>query len=199
MLAFYGCVFYANYHDLYFPQRETAILSNKAFDLVEHSVENFKQLILKTATRKKLQRAVDKIDRNNIHRCVCSRLNSLLGFIGRRERLKAVEYTETPTIFNEDDFLNLVQNLRIQRVLKIIKKILKIYFSLSSTRACDSVKPSLFLTSDKLIQKQAGNLIISTGLKSLCIHKCLKVPTKCPRQKPAKTGLLRSFKIILAE
>ena len=35
-------------------------------------------LSLKTATRKELQKAVNKIDRNNIHRRVCSRLNSLL-------------------------------------------------------------------------------------------------------------------------
>jgi len=70
-------------------------------------------LSLKTASRKDLQKAVDKIDRNNIHRRVCSRLNSLLGFIGRRERLEAVEYTETPAIFSEDEFLNLVNNLEI--------------------------------------------------------------------------------------
>jgi len=68
-------------------------------------------LSLKTASRKELQRAVDKIDRNNIHRRVCSRLNSLLGFIGRRERLEAAEYHENPTIFNENDFLNLVANI----------------------------------------------------------------------------------------
>lgn len=68
-------------------------------------------LSLKTATRKELQKAVNKIDRNNIHRRVCSRLNSLLGFIGRRERLEPAEYTETPTIFTESEFLNLVGNI----------------------------------------------------------------------------------------
>lgn len=68
-------------------------------------------LSLKTASRKELQRAVDTIDRNTIHRRVCSRINSLLGFIGRRERLEAAEYNENPTIFNEIDFLNLVQNI----------------------------------------------------------------------------------------
>lgn len=70
-------------------------------------------LSLKTASRKELQKAVDKIDRNNIHRRVCSRLNSLLGFIGRRERLEAAEYSEVLTIFTESEFLNLVENLEI--------------------------------------------------------------------------------------
>lgn len=70
-------------------------------------------LSLTTATRKELQKAVNKIDRNNIHRRVCSRLNSLLGFIGRRERLEAAEYNEVPTIFTEAEFLNLVENLEI--------------------------------------------------------------------------------------
>lgn len=68
-------------------------------------------LSLKTATRKELQKAVNKIDRNNIHRRVCSRLNSLLGFIGRRERLEAAEYNEVPTIFTEAEFLNLIENI----------------------------------------------------------------------------------------
>lgn len=68
-------------------------------------------LSLKTASRKELQKAVNKIDRNNIHRRVCSRINSLLSFIGRRERLEAAEYTETPTIFTESDFLNMVENI----------------------------------------------------------------------------------------
>lgn len=70
-------------------------------------------LSLKTATRKELQKAVNKIDRNNIHRRVCSRLNSLLSFIGHRERLEAAEYNEVPTIFAEAEFLNLVENLEI--------------------------------------------------------------------------------------
>lgn len=68
-------------------------------------------LSLKTASRKELQKAVDQIDRNSIHRRVCSRINSLLGFIGRRERLEAAEYNESPTIFNEQEFLNLVENI----------------------------------------------------------------------------------------
>jgi len=69
-------------------------------------------LSLKTASRKELQKAVDKIDRNTIHRRVCSRLNSLLGFIGRRERLEAADYNVNPTVFSETEFLNLVYNIQ---------------------------------------------------------------------------------------
>ena len=91
-------------------------------------------LSLKTASRKELQKAVDKIDRNNIHRRVCSRLNSLLGFIGRRERLEAAEYTETPTIFNEDEFLNLVQNIRTPEGFENYKEdIQNLFFTLFYT------------------------------------------------------------------
>lgn len=69
-------------------------------------------LSLKTASRKELQKAVNKIDRNSIHRRVCSRLNSLLGFIGRRERLEPAEYSETPTIITEIEFLNIIENIQ---------------------------------------------------------------------------------------
>ena len=36
---------------------------------------------LKTASKKDLQKAINKIEENNIHRRICSRINSLLGFI----------------------------------------------------------------------------------------------------------------------
>lgn len=68
-------------------------------------------LSLKTSNRKDLQKAVDKITKNSIHRRVCSRINALMSFIGRNIRLEAMEYNETPTIFTEDEFLNLVQNI----------------------------------------------------------------------------------------
>lgn len=91
-------------------------------------------LSLKTATRKELQRAVNKIDRNNIHRRVCSRLNSLLGFIGRRERLEAAEYNEVPTIFTETEFLNLVENIEPPEEFKDYKEDIKnLFFTLFYT------------------------------------------------------------------
>ncbi len=91
-------------------------------------------LSLKTATRKELQRAVDKIDRNNIHRRVCSRLNSLLGFIGRRERLEAAEYNEVPTIFTETEFLNFIENIEAPEEFKNHKEDIKnLFFTLFYT------------------------------------------------------------------
>ncbi|MFP5520755.1 MAG: tyrosine-type recombinase/integrase [Bdellovibrionia bacterium] len=91
-------------------------------------------LSLKTATRKELQKAVNKIDRNTIHRRVCSRLNSLLGFIGRRERLEPAEYTETPTIFTETEFLNLVENIEAPEDFKNHKEDIKnLFFTLFYT------------------------------------------------------------------
>lgn len=91
-------------------------------------------LSLKTATRKELQKAVNKIDRNNIHRRVCSRLNSLLGFIGRRERLEAAEYNEVPTIFTEAEFLNLVDNLEVNaEFLEFKEDIKNLFFALFYT------------------------------------------------------------------
>jgi integrase len=85
-------------------------------------------LSLKTATRKELQKAVNKIDRNNIHRRVCSRLNSLLSFIGRRERLEAAEYNEVPTIFTESEFINLVENLEVPAEFSEFKEEIKNLF-----------------------------------------------------------------------
>ena len=70
-------------------------------------------LSLKTASRKELQKAVNKIERNSIHRRVCSRVNSLLGFIGRRERLEPAEYNAVPQIISEFDFLNIVENIQV--------------------------------------------------------------------------------------
>lgn len=91
-------------------------------------------LSLKTASRKELQKVVNKIDRNNIHRRVCSRLNSLLGFIGRRERLEAAEYTETPTIFTEAEFLNMVENIEPPEEFKDHKEDIKnLFFTLFYT------------------------------------------------------------------
>jgi integrase len=75
-------------------------------------------LSLKTASRKELQKAVDKIDRNTIHRRVCSRINSLLGFIGRRERLEAAQYIENAVVFSESEFLSIVQNIEIPESVK---------------------------------------------------------------------------------
>jgi integrase len=85
-------------------------------------------LSLKTATRKELQKAVDKIEKNSIHRRVCSRINSLLGFIGRRERLEAAEYTETPTIFSEPEFLQFIENIEMPFEFKEHKEDIKNLF-----------------------------------------------------------------------
>lgn len=91
-------------------------------------------LSLKTASRKELQKAVNKIDRNNIHRRVCSRLNSLLTFIGRRERLEAAEYTEIPTIFTESEFLNMMENIEPPEDFKEHKEDIKnLFFTLFYT------------------------------------------------------------------
>ncbi|MGE3757060.1 MAG: tyrosine-type recombinase/integrase [Pseudobdellovibrionaceae bacterium] len=68
-------------------------------------------LSLKTSTRKDLQKAVDKITKNSLHRRVCSRINALMTFIGRNIRLEPLEYNARPSFFNESEFLNLVQNI----------------------------------------------------------------------------------------
>lgn len=91
-------------------------------------------LSLKTANRNDLQKTVDKIDRNNIHRRVCSRLNALLTYIGRSIRLEAVEYTETPTIIKETEFLNLVENIEVPEEFKNHKEDIKnLFFTLFYT------------------------------------------------------------------
>lgn len=72
---------------------------------------DFANLSLKTASRKELQKALDRIEENNKHRRVCSRLNSLLRFIGRNDRLEPMEYIDTPFIFTEEEFLNIVENI----------------------------------------------------------------------------------------
>jgi integrase len=72
---------------------------------------DFANLSLKTASRKELQKALDRIDENNKHRRVCSRLNSLLRFIGRNDRLEPMEYVDTPFIFTEEELLNIAENI----------------------------------------------------------------------------------------
>lgn len=91
-------------------------------------VVDSENLSLKTSSRKELQKAVNKIERNNIHRRVCSRLNSLLNFIGRRERLEAAEYVENPTIFNEVEFLSIVENIEAPENFKEHKEDIKNLF-----------------------------------------------------------------------
>lgn len=91
-------------------------------------------LSLKTASRKELQKALDKIEENNKHRRVCSRINSLLGFIGRRERLKPMEYLDTPFIFSEEEFLRITENISIPEGLEEhLNDIKNLFFALFYT------------------------------------------------------------------
>jgi len=93
-----------------------------------------KNLSLKTATRKELQVAVNTIDRNSIHRRTCSRLNSLLGFIGRRERLEPADYNAQPTIISEVEFLRVVENIEAPEDFKDHKEDIKnLFFTLFYT------------------------------------------------------------------
>lgn len=68
---------------------------------------------LKTATIKVLQKQVDKIEKNSIHRRTCSRLNSLLAFYGRGERLRAKKYNLIPFIISEENFLRLLPQVEV--------------------------------------------------------------------------------------
>jgi integrase len=91
-------------------------------------------LSLKTASKKELQKAINKIEENNIHRRICSRINSLLGFIGRRERLEPLEYVDTPFIFNEDEFLKIVENIHApEEFANYTEDIRNLYFTLFYT------------------------------------------------------------------
>lgn len=68
---------------------------------------------LKTASIKEIQKQIDKIAKNTIHRRTCSRLNSLLKFHGRGERLRFKKYDVQPFIMTEEDFLKLHPNLEV--------------------------------------------------------------------------------------
>lgn len=68
---------------------------------------------LKTASIKDIQKQIDKIQKNTIHRRTCSRLNSLLKFHGRGERLRFKKYDVQPFIITEEDFLKLYPNLEV--------------------------------------------------------------------------------------
>lgn len=68
---------------------------------------------LKTAQIITIQKQVDKIEKNSIHRRTCSRLNSLLAFYGRGERLRAKKYNLIPFIISEENFLKLLPHVEV--------------------------------------------------------------------------------------
>ncbi len=68
---------------------------------------------LKTAPIKAIQKQIDQIQKNTIHRRTCSRINSLLRFYGRGEKLRFKKYDVQPFIITESNFLKLVKNVGV--------------------------------------------------------------------------------------
>ncbi len=62
---------------------------------------------LKTATAKEIQKKINKIEKVTLQRRVCSRVNSLLGYLGRPERVRGDKYKLDPFFLRESEFLNL--------------------------------------------------------------------------------------------
>lgn len=94
---------------------------NHRRDIVSHdemrfdfsaAVEKIGNISLQTASKIQIQDQINKIEKNSIHRRVCSRINSLLAFIGRKERVqKALDDTD-PFVIKENEFLQLLLNIK---------------------------------------------------------------------------------------
>lgn len=72
-------------------------------------LENFS---LRTASKIDLQKQVNKIEKNSLQRRACSRINSLLSFIGRKERLQKAEDDTDPFILKETEFKQLLLSIK---------------------------------------------------------------------------------------